>query len=167
MRAPCGEGHWGQWPQVQQPRPRYGRSAKWGLEDNTACDGQEKKLWVNIAICLVSPHPHPSVSQTTEASTPYERIKRCMYSYKESYGHSSFMYIPHYSYITTGTSSTFITALEHIWMCSTFGDNKYWLNRWVMNHYRQARQNLFTWWTHYRIWHSKISTPTKGQQEWI
>ena len=45
-----------------------------GLEDNTAFYGQEKKLWVNIAICLSSPRPF--VSQTSEASTPFERIKR-------------------------------------------------------------------------------------------
>ena len=37
---------------VDQPRPRSRRSAKRGLEDNTTCYGQEKKLWVNIAVCL-------------------------------------------------------------------------------------------------------------------
>ena len=41
-----------------------------GLEDNTACYDQEKKLLVNIAICLVS--PPPSVSHTIETSTPFE-----------------------------------------------------------------------------------------------
>ena len=58
---------------VEQPRPRS-RSAKWNIEDNTACYGQEKKLWVNIAICLVS--FRPSVSHTAEASKLYERIKK-------------------------------------------------------------------------------------------
>ena len=35
---------------VEQPQPRCKRSAKWVLEDNTACYGQKKKL-VNIAVC--------------------------------------------------------------------------------------------------------------------
>ena len=42
---------------------------------------EEKKLWVNIAICLCP--PSPSVTQTTEASTPFERIKGPLYSYEE------------------------------------------------------------------------------------
>ena len=65
------------------------RSAKWGLEDNTACYGQEKKLWVNTAICLP---PLARLSHTIEASTPYERIKRQIYFYNH-WGHSSSMYI--------------------------------------------------------------------------
>ena len=48
-----------------------------GLEDNTAYYSQEKKLWVNMVICLIS--PRPSVSQTAEASTPFESIKRSIY----------------------------------------------------------------------------------------
>ena len=47
-----------------------------GLENNAACNGQEKKLWVNIAISFAS--LRLSVSHNTEASTPYERIKRCI-----------------------------------------------------------------------------------------
>ena len=42
---------------------------------------ENQKLLVNIAICLVS--LRPSVSNTTEASTPDERIKRRIYSNKE------------------------------------------------------------------------------------
>ena len=38
--AGCGP----QRPPVEQPQPRCRRSAKWVLEDNTACYGQEKKL---------------------------------------------------------------------------------------------------------------------------
>ena len=58
---------------VEQPRPRN-RSAKWGLEDNTLCYGQEKKLWVNIAICL-SLSLSPSVSHTLQKLQPLSRIK--------------------------------------------------------------------------------------------
>ena len=52
-----------------------------GLEDNTAFYSQEKKLWVNIATCLAS--LRLSVWHNTEASTPYKRIKRRIYTYKE------------------------------------------------------------------------------------
>ena len=55
---------------IEHPRPRS-RSAKWGLEDNTACCGQEKKLGVNTAICLAS--LRLSSSHNIEASIPYER----------------------------------------------------------------------------------------------
>ena len=48
-------------PSVEQAQPRFRRSAKWGLEDNIAYYGQEKKLSVNIEICLVSLHPSVSV----------------------------------------------------------------------------------------------------------
>ena len=47
--------------------PRCRRSAKWGLEDNTACYGQEK-LSVNIAICL-------SLSLNLQKLQPLSRIK--------------------------------------------------------------------------------------------
>ena len=39
-------------PSVEHPQPRSRRSVKWGLENSTACNDQEKKLWVSIAICL-------------------------------------------------------------------------------------------------------------------
>ena len=39
-------------------RPRNRRSVKWSLEDNTLWGGQEKKLWVSIAVCIC---PTPSV----------------------------------------------------------------------------------------------------------
>ena len=42
---------------------------------------KEKKLWVNIVVCLAS--LRPSVSHNTKASTSNERIKRRIYSYKE------------------------------------------------------------------------------------
>ena len=54
---------------VDQPRPRSRRAER----VLTITQRQEKKLWVNIAICLVS--LRPSVSHTTETSTSYERIK--------------------------------------------------------------------------------------------
>ncbi len=38
------EGCCRQWPPIKQPQPKHERSAKWVLEDNTACYGQEKKL---------------------------------------------------------------------------------------------------------------------------
>ena len=60
------------------PRPRS-RSAKWGLENNTAYYGQEKKLWVSIAVCLFLP-PYVCLSHTTEALTP-RRIKRDIFSW--------------------------------------------------------------------------------------
>ena len=58
-----------------------------GLEDSTACYGQEKKLWVNMAICLslslsLSCLPPPFVClRHHRGSTPYERIKRHIYIY--------------------------------------------------------------------------------------
>ena len=54
------------------PRLRSSTCTKWGLEDNTACYGQEK-LWVNVAMCL-SPFFRPS-SHTREALTS-RRIKK-------------------------------------------------------------------------------------------
>ena len=55
------------------PRPRN-RSAQWGLENNIACYGQEKKLWVSIAVCVCLP-PSVCLSHTTENLTP-RRIER-------------------------------------------------------------------------------------------
>ena len=70
-------------PPVEQPRPRSRRSAKWGPEDNTLCYGQEKKLWVNIAICLnLSLSLSICLSHITEASTPLENKVQGLYSYK-------------------------------------------------------------------------------------
>ena len=82
--------HWPQRLPVVYPRPRSRRSAKWGLEDNTACYGQEEKLWVNIAACLLG---IVRLSHTTEASTPYERIKRRIYLIIKSCGSSFNRYI--------------------------------------------------------------------------
>ena len=48
-----------QWPPVEQPQPRCGRSAKWILEDNTACYGQDKKLGQYSSLSL-SPHTETS-----------------------------------------------------------------------------------------------------------
>ena len=74
------------------------RSAMWGLEDNTACYGQEKKkLWVNIAI------RHVSLCLTHHrSSNPLWKNKKIyIYIYiTKCCGHSSSMYIPHYGYIT-------------------------------------------------------------------
>ena len=46
-------------PPVEQPQPRCRRSAKWVLEDNTACYGQSRS-WVNIAVypCLYQSLTH-------------------------------------------------------------------------------------------------------------
>ena len=57
------------------------RSVKGGLENYTACYGQEKKLWVSIAVCLCLP-PSVNLSHATEALT-LRRIKRDMFFYKE------------------------------------------------------------------------------------
>ena len=62
----------------QKPRSR---SDKWGLEDNKAWYGQEKKLRVNIAVFLCL-SPSVCFSLTTETSTPFEcesyiLIKQC------------------------------------------------------------------------------------------
>ena len=42
----------------------------------------------------------------------------------------------------TEPSSIFVTASEHMRMCSKFGNNGYWLNRWGTSHYRKARLYL-------------------------
>ena len=74
---------WRQWRPSESSYWEHARSSLWPIlaEKQKWCHGQEKKLWVNIAICLVS--PRPSVSQTTEDSTSFQRIKRRIYSYKE------------------------------------------------------------------------------------
>ena len=45
------------------------RSAKWSVEDNTAWYGQEKKIWVNMAVSIRLPLSF-CVSHTTEDLTP-------------------------------------------------------------------------------------------------
>ena len=82
-------------PPLKRPRPRSRRSAKWGLEDNTACYGQEKnKISVSIAICLVRLSLTPLKLQLL-----FENKVRNLYSY-------SVMVIlppcvfPHYGYTT-------------------------------------------------------------------
>ena len=65
------EGCCPQWPRTEHPR-RRSISAKLGLEDNTACYGQEK-LSVNLAICL-----NLSVSYIPLKPQSYIFIKRFM-----------------------------------------------------------------------------------------
>ena len=57
---------------LRTPRPRSRRSGKWGLEDNIAWYAQ-KKLWVNIAVCL---HLPISVSHSPIKALTPRRIKR-------------------------------------------------------------------------------------------
>ena len=52
------EGCGPQRPPVEQPQPRCGRSAKWVLEDNTACYGLEKKLGQCSCLSLSPPISH-------------------------------------------------------------------------------------------------------------
>ena len=57
------EGCGSQRPPVEQLQPRCRRSAKWVLEDNTACYGQEKKLGQYSSLSLSplifhTPHKH-------------------------------------------------------------------------------------------------------------
>ena len=68
-------------PLVERPWPRSG-SAKWVLKI-TQRAMVKRRSYGSIWQSVLSPHPRPSVSQTTEASTPFERIKRRTYSYKE------------------------------------------------------------------------------------
>ena len=63
---------------VEPPQPRCGRSAKWVLEDNTACYGQEK-IWVNIAVC---PCLHSSLTHNRTIN-PFENKVWEIYFYKE------------------------------------------------------------------------------------
>ena len=58
-------------PPVEYLRPRSRQSAKWGLEDYTAWNAQEKKLWVNTAIWLV--YVRPSVYHTPQKLHPFSR----------------------------------------------------------------------------------------------
>ena len=101
-------------------------SAKWGLEDDTASYGQEKKLWVNIAVCLPL-----SVSHTTEALNP--RIKRRIYFYKELLWFSLIMVIKHRFPPLQGP----ILALIHPWYANTK---------------HNGRKDKITSFTHKNIW---------------
>ena len=60
------EGCGPQRTQVGQPQPRCGRSAKWVLEDNTACYGQEKKLGQYSRLSL-----SPLISHTLQKHQPF------------------------------------------------------------------------------------------------
>ena len=51
---------------VEYPHPRSKRSVKWGLEGQY---GQEKKLWINLAVFIHLP-PSVFLSYTTEDLTP-------------------------------------------------------------------------------------------------
>ena len=86
LGVPC----WGLWPTPGLRLIKAGWEAKVlsGVLKITACHGQEKKkLWANIAICLVS--LRPSISHTTKVSNPHERIKRQIYFYNSVVLHSS------------------------------------------------------------------------------
>ena len=54
-------------PLVEQLQPRYGRSAKWVLEDNTACYGQEKKLGQYSSLSQSLP-----ISHTPQKHQPFQ-----------------------------------------------------------------------------------------------
>ena len=60
------EGCGSQRTPVEQPQPRCGRSAKWVLEDNTACYGQEKKLGQYSSQSL-----SPLISYTPQKHQPF------------------------------------------------------------------------------------------------
>ena len=82
-------------PPVKQPRPKSSISAKWGLEDNSVCYGQEKKLRVNIAICLYVLSPFVHLFHSPQKLQPLSRIKCKSYILiKQCYGHFSSMYLP-------------------------------------------------------------------------
>ena len=81
-------------PPIEHSQLRSRRSTKLGFEDYTACYGQEKKLWVNTAICL-SLSLSPSISHKPQKLQPFSRIKFKSYILiKQCYGHSSSMYLP-------------------------------------------------------------------------
>ena len=61
------EGCCSQRTPVEQPQPRRGRSAKWVLEDNTACYGQEKKLGQYSSLSLSLP-----ISHTPQKYQPFQ-----------------------------------------------------------------------------------------------
>ena len=66
---------------VEQPQPRCGRSAKWVLEDNTACYGQEKKLGQYSSLSLSL---SPLISHTPQKHQPLrEKSVRDTYYYKQ------------------------------------------------------------------------------------
>ena len=96
-----------------------------GLEDNTACCGQEKKLWVNIAICLVSTPPSICLI-TTESSTPFERIKRRIYSNKEVlfFLHPSSRYTTYAS--NYSLSNYRQPGLVNLYMATNLREEKLW-----------------------------------------
>ena len=71
-------------------RLRSRRSAKWGIENNTAWYDQEKKLWVSIAVCLV--FLRPSIYHTSQKLWLQEKDnilikKSCGYSFISHYGY--------------------------------------------------------------------------------
>ena len=93
LRAPCCG--WGSGLQLST----LGREADMlSLKNNIACYGQEKKLLVNITICLCLP-VSVCLSHTTEALTP-RRIKRDIFMKKccGSFPHSCIFY--YHEYIT-------------------------------------------------------------------
>ena len=74
---------WGSGPQQTSVRvllrPKS-RSAKWGFEDNTGWDGQEKKLCVSIVVCLrLPPSVCLSVCLIPRKFWLQERIKRVIF----------------------------------------------------------------------------------------
>ena len=83
LRAPCwssGLKRASGW--VPPLRRSRSRSAKWGLDDNTAWYGQEK-LWVNITVCLCLP-VSVCPSHVSQKVQPFPRIKLWkLYFYKE------------------------------------------------------------------------------------
>ena len=52
-------------PPFEQPQPRYGRRARWVLEDNTACYGQEKTFGQYSSLSL-----SPLISHTPQKHQP-------------------------------------------------------------------------------------------------
>ena len=82
LRAPCRRAS-GWVPPVEYLRLRSRKSAEWGLEDNTACYGQENKIWINIVVCFCLPVSvsltHPTEASTSFKNKAWERyfIKRC------------------------------------------------------------------------------------------
>ena len=66
MASLQAEGCGPQWPLAEQTQPRCGRSAKWVLEDNTACYGREKKLSQYSSLSL-----SPLMSHTPQKHQPF------------------------------------------------------------------------------------------------
>ena len=64
---------------VEQPQPGCGRSAKWVLEDNTACCGLDNKLGQYSSLSL-----SPPISHTPQKHQPFREYSvRDIYYYKE------------------------------------------------------------------------------------